>query len=106
MPIMRKLPVTNFGHIVNRSFLHCGFFLVNNSMENTTQQITAEITVQDLRGLKTCLEIAVQRGAYKADEMTAIGHVYDRLAKFIATVDANQAQNESQPQSQPTESNN
>lgn len=61
-------------------------------MENTTTQSNnIELNLQDLRALKTCVEVACQRGAYRADEMTAIGTVYDRIAGFLSAVDANQA---------------
>ena len=61
-------------------------------MDTTTQPPTqVELNLQDLRGVKTCVEIACQRGAYRADEMKIIGTIYDKLASFLSAVDAAQA---------------
>ena len=52
-------------------------------MENTD----TSITLTDLASLKNCIEIAASRGAYRAEEMTSVGHVFDRLATFLKAVE-------------------
>ena len=42
-----------------------------------------QLTIADLASLKTLLEAAANRGAFKAAEMSTVGSVYDKLAKFI-----------------------
>lgn len=59
-------------------------------MENT------QLTIADLASLRTLLEAAANRGAFKAAEMSTVGAVYDKLSKFLE-VTAAQAQ---QPQQQ------
>jgi len=46
------------------------------------------LTIQDLRVLKQCVEVASQRGGFQAGEMSTVGNTYNRLAMFIATIDA------------------
>ena len=41
------------------------------------------LTVQDLAAFKTIIDLASQRGAFKPNEMVAIGTVYMRLDKFL-----------------------
>lgn len=61
-------------------------------MENTTPEPNnsgpdiPQITVQDLAGLQNVIEAACQRGAFRANEMKAVGELYDRLAGFLKAI--------------------
>lgn len=57
-------------------------------MENTqeTQSKSAELSVSDLQALKTLVETAVRRGAFQANELSAVGAVYDRVNSFLSSV--------------------
>ena len=58
-------------------------------MDTTTQptpETNTQITLSDLQSLKVCVEVACSRGAYRAEEMQAIGTVYNSLAKFLSAV--------------------
>jgi len=46
----------------------------------------AELTINDLNALKTVIDVATQRGAFKAAEMEAVGKVYNKLSNFLASV--------------------
>ena len=50
------------------------------------QQATTDLTISDLNALKTVIDVATQRGAFKAAEMEAVGKVYNKLNNFLATV--------------------
>jgi len=52
-----------------------------------------QITIADLDALKNLINVACGRGAFRADEMTQIGTLYDKLDKFL-TVAVAQAQAE------------
>ena len=67
-------------------------------MENTTQpQPITQITVADLDVLKKIIELAAARGAFRAEEMTEVGAMYDKLSGFLqAVIEQAQAQQESQ----------
>jgi pyrroloquinoline quinone (PQQ) biosynthesis protein C len=60
-------------------------------MENT------QITIADLDQLKTIIELASTRGAFRAAELKEIGDVYDKLTQFLeAVITQAKAQEESQ----------
>ncbi len=56
--------------------------------ETTTQQPTETptpngLTVNDLTLTLQVIQVATSRGAFKADELSAIGGLYDRVFKFL-----------------------
>jgi hypothetical protein len=53
-------------------------------MENTTQP--TQITIADLDQIKNIIDLATSRGAFRANELTQIGSVYDRLVAFLAAI--------------------
>ena len=59
------------------------FFTLNIYMENTTPP---QITISDLVTIKDLIDVACSRGAFRANEMTSVGEVYDRLTGFLNTV--------------------
>jgi len=68
-------------------------------MSDTTTQATAqgpatgavELTVQDLNTLRTVIDVATQRGAFKANELAAVGTTYNKLDTFLQSVQKQQA---------------
>ena len=46
-----------------------------------------ELTLQDLGALRAVIDVASQRGAFKANEMAAVGTVYNKLAGFLDAVE-------------------
>lgn len=67
-------------------------------VETTTQseaQPAAEsqapdLTVQDLQALKSIIDVASQRGAFKPNEMMTVGQTYSKLEAFLGAVAAQQ----------------
>jgi hypothetical protein len=45
-----------------------------------------DLNVNDLNALKNIIDVATQRGAFKAAEMEAVGKVYNRLNTFLESV--------------------
>jgi hypothetical protein len=58
-------------------------------MENTTQ-----ITVADLDTIKNIINLASTRGAFRGEELTQVGAVYDKLTAFLEAVIAQAKANE------------
>jgi hypothetical protein len=62
--------------------------------EETTQQTTEaatpqesnDLTISDLNAMKTIIDIASSRGAFKPNEMVAVGQTYNKLSAFLDTV--------------------
>ena len=44
------------------------------------------LTIQDMITLKSAIELGSQRGAWRANELTAVGTVYERLSAFVQSV--------------------
>ena len=56
-----------------------------------SEQQAPDLTVQDLTAMKTIIDVASQRGAFKPNEMMTVGTVYDKLEKFLNAVAEQQA---------------
>lgn len=50
-------------------------------MENNNQ-----ITITDLDSIRAIIDVAAQRGAFKAGEMAQVGAVYNKLTAFLTAV--------------------
>ena len=59
-------------------------------------QVSAELTVQDLSVLKTIIEVAQSRGAFKANELEAVGKTYNKLNAFLEHVSKQAQANQEQ----------
>jgi|TARA_B110000240_G_scaffold33957_1_gene36816 hypothetical protein len=74
----------------------------DTNVEVTAPQIDAEapaateeaqgpdLTVQDLQALKSIIDVASQRGAFKPNEMMTVGQTYSKLETFLNAVSQQQ----------------
>ena len=66
----------------------------NNNPQEATQQApaqqTADLNVSDLAALKSIIEVASQRGAFRAAEMEAVGKAFNKLSNFLDSITAKQ----------------
>ena len=70
----------------------------NKTEAPATEQAPApDLTVQDLTAMKSIIDVASTRGAFKPNEMTTVGTVYSKLEAFL---NAGQAQQEAQTEAQ------
>ena len=46
----------------------------------------SQLTIADLASLHSMLDTACSRGAFKAEEMTQVGQVYDKLSVFLKSI--------------------
>jgi hypothetical protein len=49
-----------------------------------------DLTINDLNAMKVIIDIASSRGAFKPNEMVAVGQTYTKLTAFLDTVTAQQ----------------
>jgi len=56
-----------------------------------------ELTINDLNAMKVIIDIASSRGAFKPNEMVAVGQTYTKLETFLNAVAAQQAANPATP---------
>jgi len=54
--------------------------------EGQTPPAGPELTINDLSAVKTIIDVAVSRGAFKAAEMESVGKVYNKLNTFLESV--------------------
>lgn len=53
----------------------------------------ANLTLNDLANLRSLVDIACTRGAFKANEMKDVGDLYNKLDAFVKQMSAVQTQN-------------
>lgn len=56
------------------------------------QQQQPDLTLADLAGLKSIIDVAAQRGAFKPNEMQAVGTVYNKLSSFLSAASGNKGE--------------
>jgi hypothetical protein len=64
--------------------------------EQSAQAAQPELTIQDLQNLRAIIDVASQRGAFRAAEMQAVGVAFNKLNDFLNAV-APAKTEESQP---------
>ena len=62
-------------------------------VEATAQEDTS-ISLNDLQVLANIVDLATQRGAFRGNELSQVGAVFDKLSAFLAQVAAAQAEQE------------
>jgi len=60
----------------------------NVAEEATEAQAGVQLSIGDLANMRQILDVATQRGAFKADELAVVGSTYNRLNAFLAGVQA------------------
>ncbi len=65
------------------------------------QEDVVDLTLNDLAALKSIIDVASERGAFKPKEMIAVGSVYNKLEKFLDLA-AKQSQANQAAQGQPS----
>lgn len=61
---------------------------------SNAQEQGPDLTVQDLQALKSIIDVASQRGAFKPNEMMTVGQVYTKLEQFLGAVAEQQTKTE------------
>jgi hypothetical protein len=65
--------------------------------QNTETPAAPSLALSDLVLLLNLVRVTAERGAIKADEMSAVGLVYEKLFKFLQASGAVQTQSEDTP---------
>lgn len=64
------------------------------TQETATQeaeQPVTQLSIQDLYGIRSIIDVASTRGAFRANELSTVGETYNRLNAFLMAVEANAA---------------
>jgi hypothetical protein len=54
--------------------------------QTADQQQSNDLTINDLNAMKSIIDIASSRGAFKPTEMVAVGQTYSKLETFLNSV--------------------
>jgi hypothetical protein len=61
----------------------------NEAVETTqqsNQQPSADLNVSDLNAIKSIIDVATQRGAFRAPELESVGKIYNKLNNFLDSI--------------------
>ena len=61
----------------------------------STEQSAPDLTLNDLLAMRNIIDAVTQRGAFKANELSSVGVLYDKLNAFL---EASQKQKDTQPE--------
>lgn len=50
------------------------------------QEVAQDLNINDLNAMKVIIDIASSRGAFKPNEMMAVGQTYNKLTAFLEQV--------------------
>lgn len=56
------------------------------AQQTAPQQPAADLNISDLVAIRSILEVASQRGAFKAAELEAVGKTFNKLNTFLESV--------------------
>ena len=58
----------------------------NEVAASAGQQTSADLNISDLAAIKSIIDVASQRGAFRAAELEAVGKTYNKLSTFLESV--------------------
>lgn len=58
----------------------------NQQIDTPQSPTQPELTINDLQNIRALIETSVKRGAFVAQELSAVGAIYDRLNTFLNAV--------------------
>ena len=58
------------------------------TQETPTGATGTDLNVSDLAALKSIIDVATQRGAFRAAELEAVGKTYNKLSGFLDSITA------------------
>ena len=56
------------------------------TQEAPQQDQSNDLTINDLAAMKNIIDLGSQRGAFKPNEMVAVGTIYNKLTNFLEQV--------------------
>ena len=73
-------------YAVNSACVNSSMKTDANTPETENETQTTSLSINDLITLRKIVEIASERGAFRAPELTAVGQVYDRMNTWLSSV--------------------
>jgi hypothetical protein len=60
--------------------------MTDTVQQDQEQQMSTDLSINDLNAMKLIIDVASSRGAFKPAEMELVGKTYTKLANFLETV--------------------
>ena len=60
--------------------------MTDTVQQEQEQQVSTDLSINDLNAMKLIIDVASSRGAFKPAEMELVGKTYTKLANFLETV--------------------
>jgi hypothetical protein len=62
-----------------------------NETEVTQESPKPELNLNDLAAIRSLIEVVTQRGAFKANELSSVGVLFDKINAFLEAAQAAQS---------------
>jgi hypothetical protein len=76
---------------------------VQTPQETAAPENSTDLTINDLNAMKVIIDIASSRGAFKPNEMVAVGQTYTKLTAFLDNITQQQAAQQAQAPAAPAQ---
>lgn len=76
---------------VQASIEESGVTTTSEAAESTNNLIPPQLNISDLQMVSKIIDLASQRGAFRAAELAQVGDTYNKLASFLAYIQESQA---------------
>ena len=63
--------------------------------QTTAAGPSPELNINDLVAMRNLIDVVTQRGAFKANELSAVGVLFDKLNTFVTAAEAAQKEQQS-----------
>ena len=63
------------------------------SKEETTQEASASLSLNDLKGCLQIIDVCTKRGAFAAEELETVGTLYRKIREFVTLADHQGSEN-------------
>ena len=73
-------------------------------MVNRNMSEEKNLNLTDLLQIQKIIDVAVQRGAFKAEESRIVGETYEKISDFLSSFETNNDEGSDQTESSTTES--
>jgi hypothetical protein len=62
--------------------------VADNKVPTDESKVATDLNISDLVAVKNVIEVATQRGAFRAAELESVGKAYNKLSLFLESVTA------------------
>ena len=61
--------------------------MTTETTSTPTPETAPALTINDLKSIRNIIDVATQRGAFRASEIREVGTIYDKLDAFLKSIE-------------------